>query len=72
MRGSKHVKVKKRHCQDTLRFRADERKLILGSIGTPLDHLSVNPRLTKGGLLQPPLWFFSGSSKTLKKVTKGI
>ena len=32
-----------------------------------------NPRLTKGGgLLQPPLRFFPGSSKTLKKVTKGI
>ena len=26
----------------TLRFRANARKLILGSIGTPLDHLSVN------------------------------
>ena len=25
----------------TLRFRANARKLILGSIGTPLDHLSV-------------------------------
>ena len=33
---------------------------------------SVNPRLTKGGLLQPPYGFFYGSSKTLKKVTKGI
>ena len=33
--------------------------------------LSVNPCLT-GGLLQPPLRFFSSSSKTLKKVTKGI
>ena len=33
----------------------------------------LNPRLTKRGLLQPPLpFFFSGSSKTLKKVTKGI
>ena len=35
-----------------------------------------NPRLTKGGgggnLLQPPLRFFPGRSKTLKKVTKGI
>ena len=26
----------------TLRFRANARRLILGSIGTPLDHLSVN------------------------------
>ena len=26
----------------TLRFRDNARKLILGSIGTPLDHLSVN------------------------------
>ena len=42
MRGGKHVKVKKRRCQDILRFRADPQKLILGSIGTPLDHLSVN------------------------------
>ena len=41
MRGGKHVKVKKRRHQDILRFRADERKLILGSIGTPIDHLSV-------------------------------
>ena len=31
----------------------------------------LNPRLT-GGLLQPPLRFFPGCSKTLKKVTKGI
>ena len=42
MRGGKHVKVKKRQRQDILRFRADAQKLILGSIGTPLDHLSVN------------------------------
>ena len=41
MRGGKHVKIKKRQRQDTLRFRADARKLILGSIGTPLDHLSI-------------------------------
>ena len=41
MRGGKHVKVKKRWRQDILCFRADARKLILGSIGTPLDHLSV-------------------------------
>ena len=39
MRDGKHVKVKKRQRQDILRFRADARKLILGSIGTPLDHL---------------------------------
>ena len=32
------------------------------------DKLSSNP----GGLLQPPLLFFSGRSKTLQKVTKGI
>ena len=38
MWGGKHVKVKKRRRQDILRFRADARKLILGSIGTPLDH----------------------------------
>ena len=42
MRGGKHVKVKKWQRQDTLRFRADAQKLILGSIGTPLDHLNVN------------------------------
>ena len=36
-----HVKVKKLQRQDILRFHADERKLILRSIGTPLDHLSV-------------------------------
>ena len=35
MRGGKHAKVKKRQRQDTQRFRADARKLILGSIGTP-------------------------------------
>ena len=39
--GGKHVKVKKRRRQDIVRFRNDARKLILGSIGTPLDHLSV-------------------------------
>ena len=42
MRGDKHVKVKKRRRQDILRFCTDSRKLILGSIGTPLDHLSAN------------------------------
>ena len=41
MRGGKHVKVKKWRRLDIMRFRADVRKLILGSIGTPLDHLSV-------------------------------
>ena len=41
MRAGKNVKVKKWRRQDILRFRADTRKLILGSIGTPLDHLSV-------------------------------
>ena len=35
MRGGKHVKVKKRRRQDILRFCADARKLILGSIGIP-------------------------------------
>ena len=35
MRGGKHVKVKKRRRQDILHFRADARKLILGSTGTP-------------------------------------
>ena len=45
MWGGKHVKVKKRQRQDILRFGADARKLILGSIGTPLDHLSVNKYL---------------------------
>ena len=49
--GDKRVKVKKRRRQDILRFRTDARKLILGSIGTPLDHLSVNPRPPKGGFL---------------------
>ena len=34
MWGGKHVKVKKRRRQDVLRFRADVRKLILGSKGT--------------------------------------
>ena len=29
----------------TLRFRANAQKLILGSIGTPLDHLRVKPKL---------------------------
>ena len=38
--GGKHVKVKKRQNQDILRFRADAGKLILGSIGTPIDHFS--------------------------------
>ena len=33
----------------TLRFRANARKLILGSIGTPFDHLSVN-------ILNPWVW----------------
>ena len=33
--------------------------------------IPFNPRLTKGGFATP-LRFFSGSSKTLKKVTKGI
>ena len=42
MRGGKHVKFKKRRRQDILRFRADARKLILGSIGTPLTTKSVN------------------------------
>ena len=37
MRGSKHVKVKKLQHQDILHFRTDVQKLILGSIGTPLD-----------------------------------
>ena len=35
MRGGNHVKVKKRRRQDILRFRADARKLVLGSMGTP-------------------------------------
>ena len=39
--GGKHVKVKKRQRQNILRFRADVQKLILGSTGTPFDHLSV-------------------------------
>ena len=33
---TKHAKVKKRRRQDILRFSADARKQILGSIGTPL------------------------------------
>ena len=36
MRGGKHVKVKKWQRQDILRFCADARKLMLGSMGTPL------------------------------------
>ena len=47
MRGGKHVKVKKRRPHDTLRFRADARKLILGSIGIPLEIFSVKVPLTK-------------------------
>ena len=39
MRDGKHAKVRKWWRQDILHLRADERKLILGSIGTPLDHL---------------------------------
>ena len=39
LRGGKHVK--KRQRQDILCFCAHARKLILGSIGIPLDHLSV-------------------------------
>ena len=44
------------------------------SIEYQTSHKNNNPRLTKGGgrLLQPPFRFFSGRSKTLKKVTKGI
>ena len=48
MRGGKHVKVKERRRQDILRFRADARKLILGSIGTPtwlLKSVNHNPNL---------------------------
>ena len=41
MWGGKHVKVKKWQRQDTMRFRAEAQKLILGSIGTPINHLSV-------------------------------
>ena len=41
MRGGKDVKVKKWRRQDILCFRANARKLILGSIGTPPDHVSV-------------------------------
>ena len=33
---------------------------------------SLNPRQTKGGGLQPPLRFFPGRTKTLKKVMQGI
>ena len=42
MSGGKHVKVKKQQRQDIVRYCADARKLILGSIGTHLDHLSIN------------------------------
>ena len=45
MRGGKQVKVKKRRRQDILRFCADARKLISGSIGTLLDHLSVKMKI---------------------------
>ena len=51
MRGGKHVKVKKWRRQDILRFRADARKLILGSIGTPLDHSSVNLKCMSNSFL---------------------
>ena len=35
----------------TLRFRANARKLILGSIGTPLDHLSIKGALDKYNII---------------------
>ena len=38
----------------TLRFRANVRKLILGSIGTPLDHLSVKNAEIFGKLRKDP------------------
>ena len=47
MRGDINVKVKKWQRQDILCFRADARKVISGSIGTPLDHLSVNLNLPR-------------------------
>ena len=47
----------------TLRFRANARKLILGAIGTPLDHLSVkiNHWETKDDVTRP------GKTNNLKK-----
>ena len=51
MRGGKHVKVKKRRHKDILLFRADAQTLILGSIGTPLYHLSINTRVNRDVIL---------------------
>ena len=51
--GGKHVKVKKRRGQDILRFRANVRKLILGSIWDPLDHLSDNRQCPKARVSIP-------------------
>ena len=50
--GGKHVKVKKQQRQDTMRFRADLHKLILGSIGTPGGHslkISCHPAILENG-----------------------
>ena len=33
---------------------------------------SINPRLTKGGIVATPLRFFPGRTKTLSKVIKDI
>ena len=53
-RIGKLVKVKKQQRYDILRYRTNE------SVGTPLDHLSVNP----WGWLELPLrFFFPGAIK---------
>ena len=55
MRGGKHVKVKKRRCQDILRFCAARAKTDFRvHIGTPLDHLSVKKSLSR--LVKRPFW----------------
>ena len=71
MRGGKHVKVKKRRRQDILHFCcADAQKLILGSIETPLDHLSVkieNSILSKLLSLKEHWTSTTSSSRTFSK-----
>ena len=63
MRGGKHVKVKKRQRQDILRFRTAARKLILGSIGTPLTtYACVKRHLEPTHLKSSPLFTFSTKS----------
>ena len=60
--GGKHVKVKKRQHQNIMRFRDGGRKLILGSIGTLLDHLKEYMPITfSSPSVQPEVVDFSNS-----------